>query len=80
MPLADPLPAIRALPADDRRELVRLLSDERDGPAPPDGDVPDLVRELLSYGGVFSAGSQVTTDADGWRVLIEAMSELKGNG
>ena len=31
MSLAELLPAIRALPADDRRELVRLLSDELDG-------------------------------------------------
>ncbi|MBX9581463.1 MAG: hypothetical protein K2X87_14275 [Gemmataceae bacterium] len=79
MSLADLLPAIRALPADDRRRLVHLLVDELAEPAPPvEDELPDHIRELLSYGGVINTGYQVTTDAAGFQHFLDAMSESKG--
>ncbi|MBX9627464.1 MAG: hypothetical protein K2X82_26930 [Gemmataceae bacterium] len=78
MSLADLLPAIRALPVDDRRQLVHLLIDELAGPALPEDRLPEYIGEMLRHGGVVSAGSQITTDAAGWQAIQEAMAELKG--
>jgi hypothetical protein len=74
MSLADLLPAIRALPADDRRELVRLLTKELDGPSPPEDELPEHIRVMLRHGGVFSAGNQITTDAAGMQLLHDLMT------
>lgn len=78
MSLADLLPAIRALPAGDRRQLMHLLVDELSGPALPQDELPEYIREMLRHGGVLSTGSQITTDAAGWQAIQEAMAELRG--
>lgn len=78
MSLADLLPAIRALPTDERRQLVHLLIDELDGPPPPADEVPEQWRDFFRPGAVVHAGYRVTTDAAGFQHFLDAMSESKG--
>ena len=66
MSLAELLPAIRALPAGEKVQLMHLLVDELGGVTPAADDIPEHLQQFIPPPGtVVHTGWQVTVNAAG---------------
>lgn len=79
MSLADLLPAIRALPADERRELARLLCDELpSGPPVEPAEQAGLAAEFFPPGLTLELWSPI--QMDGAAEILAAMLAAERGG
>lgn len=80
MSLAELLPALRLLPSEDKVRLMHLLVDEVSGCRADETDLPESVRQLIPPpGAVIGTGYRVTTDAEGWQVLLDTLVRATSN-
>ena len=78
MSLAELLPAIRALPAGEKVQLMHLVVDELGGPQPVADDIPEHLRHLIPPPGtVLHGGWRVTTDEAGMAAIEQALADLR---
>lgn len=78
MSLADLLPAIRALPADDRRQLAHLLADELAAGHEPTED-ERLIARCFPPGATFEVWSPIEAP-EAAAVLMAMLEAEKGMG
>lgn len=71
------LEAVKQLPRPEKVQLMNMLTDELGNETRPTASPPDSVRQLLATPGVWSTGSQVTTDAEGMAAFQAALDEAK---
>ena len=79
MSIPEIVEAVRALPRSDRIQVLRTLRDEFGGSVATSPE-ETLLAKLIASGGTWQIGSQITTDAEGMRTILEAVARNEAKG